>query len=219
MSNIEQVLHAQRIPFQRFEHPAVRTCEESAKLCPAMPGMHTKNLFLKDDKNRRHVLLSLPHGKVAHLKDFGRTYGIKSPSLASAEDLKNYLGVEPGAVTLLGLIHDTDHHIEVFLDEELWKHDEIGCHPLVNTATLVIARADMERFFAATGHVFRVCAVPSKFPLPMGEPAGRPAGVQGEGLEERESTVSNASLTISKVRSISASVWTSDRYILPPGVQ
>lgn len=162
MPDIEQFLHEHGILFQRFEHPAVRTCEESGRLCPAMPGMHTKNLFLKDEKNRRHMLLSLPHGKVAHLKEFGKVYGIKSPSLASAEDLKHYLGVEPGAVTLLGLINDTEHHVEVFLDEELWKYEEIGCHPLVNTATLVIRREDMERFFQATGHMYRVCAVPEK---------------------------------------------------------
>lgn len=168
MIDIERFLKGRGIAFQRFEHPAVFTCEESLRLCPAMPGMHTKNLFLKDDKNRRHVLLSLPHGKIAHLKEFGKAYGIKSPSLASAEDLKKYLGVEPGAVTLLGLVSDADHHVEVFLDEELWVHDQIGCHPLVNTATLVIARADMEKFFAATGHTYRIVAVPSKSPLPAG---------------------------------------------------
>lgn len=169
MPDIEQFLHKRSITFQRFEHPAVRTCEESGRLCPAMPGMHTKNLFLKDEKGRRHILLSLPHGKVAHLKEFGKLYGIKSPSLASAEDLKCYLGVEPGAVTLLGLVHDPDHHVEVFLDEELWKHDLIGCHPLVNTATLVIACADLEKFFVATGHMFRIIAVPRKSPLLAGE--------------------------------------------------
>lgn len=163
--DIEGFLKGYGIAFRRFEHPAVFTCEESARLCPAMPGMHTKNLFLKDDKKRRHILLSLPHGKVADLKEFGKAYGIKSPSLASVEDLKKYLGVEPGAVTLLGLVSDADHHVEVFLDEDLWKHYLIGCHPLVNTATLVISRADMEKFFAVTGHPFRVCAVPSKSPL------------------------------------------------------
>lgn len=162
MIDIEGFLKGHCIAFRRFEHPAVFTCEESARLCLAMPGMHTKNLFLKDDKKRRHVLLSLPHGKVADLKEFGKTYGIKSPSLASAEDLKKYLGVEPGAVTLLGLVHDTDHHVEVFLDEELWKHNFIGCHPLVNTATVIFARTDVERFFRATGHMFRVCVVPAK---------------------------------------------------------
>lgn len=162
MADIEQFLKVHGIPFQRFDHPAVFTCTESEKLCPEMPGMHTKNLFLKDEKKRRHILLSLPHGKVADLKEFGKIYGIKSPSLASAEDLQKYLGVEPGSVTLLGLMNDTGHHVEVVIDEELWKHDQIGCHPLVNTATLVITRADMERFFIATGHVYRVCVVPER---------------------------------------------------------
>lgn len=147
-------------------------------MCPAMPGMHTKNLFLKDEKKRRHILLSLPHGKVADLKEFGKLYGIKSPSLASAEELKKYLGVAPGAVTLLGLMNDPNHHVEVFLDEELWKYDEIGCHPLVNTATLVIKRADMEKFFASTGHVFRVCAIPSRSTLPVGEGITAPSPAQ-----------------------------------------
>ena len=138
MIDIEKFLRERGTSYVRFDHSAVFTCEESARLCPAMPGMHTKNLFLKDEKKHRHILLSLPHGKVADLKAFGKIYGIKSPSLASADDLKKYLGVEPGAVTLLGLVNDTEHHVEVFLDEELWKYEQIGCHPLVNTATLVI---------------------------------------------------------------------------------
>ncbi|PIP65085.1 aminoacyl-tRNA deacylase [Candidatus Peregrinibacteria bacterium CG10_big_fil_rev_8_21_14_0_10_49_16] len=162
MQGIESFLQQHNIPFQRFNHPAVFTCEESEKLCPAMPGMHTKNLFLRDEKKKRFILLSVPHGKRVDLAQFGKMYGVKKPSLANADYLKQYLGVEPGAVTLLGLINDVDHNVEVVLDEELWKYSEIGCHPLVNTATFVIKQEDMEKFFGTTGHEFHVYAIPER---------------------------------------------------------
>jgi len=37
----------------------------------------------------------------------------------------------------------------------------VQAHPLVNTATMVVAHADLERFLAATGHAARVIDVPA----------------------------------------------------------
>jgi Ala-tRNA(Pro) deacylase len=67
-----------------------------------------------------------------------------------------YLGVAPGSVTVLGLVNDVDEAVELYVDRDLWNAAQWRCHPLVNTATLVIARTDLERFFAHTGHRPRV---------------------------------------------------------------
>lgn len=83
-------------------------------------------------------------------------------SFASPERLKECLGVEPGSVTLMGLIHDRDHRVEVFFDEEIWKADALQCHPLTNTASLVIPHEGIERFLKATEHAYRVLDVPER---------------------------------------------------------
>ncbi|MBI3619371.1 prolyl-tRNA synthetase associated domain-containing protein [Candidatus Peregrinibacteria bacterium] len=161
MSDIFSFLTEHAIPFQRFDHVAVFTCEESAKL-PPMPGGDTKNLFLRDDKGKRHFLVTVGHEKTVDLKKLKDVLGVKGVSFASPERLKQYLSVDPGSVTLLGLIHDRDRAVEVWIDEAVWSHEFIQCHPLVNTATLVIPREGMEKFFEITKHQPHIADIPSR---------------------------------------------------------
>ncbi len=135
--DIYAFLHEHGIGYERFDHPAVFTCEEAEQLRPPVQG-DTKNLFLRDDKGKRHFLVSLPHSKKLDLKAFSTLVGAKSLGFASAERLKKYLGVEPGSVTILGLVCDANHAVEFWIDQDLWSSPQICCHPLVNTATLTM---------------------------------------------------------------------------------
>ena len=83
-------------------------------------------------------------------------------SFGSAERLKKYLGVEPGAVTLLAIYNDPDHAVEVCIDKDLWESEAFNFHPLVNTATLVISRKNLGRFIEATGHEIQISDVPGQ---------------------------------------------------------
>ncbi len=150
------------IRYQRFEHEAVFTVEESSKLAP-MPGADTKNLFLRDKKGRRHFLVSVPHDKAVDLKALKTLLKADNLSFASPERLLELLGVTPGSATLLGLVTDHAGAVEAVIDEAIWKQDAIQCHPLRNTATLVVPREDMEKFLTLTGHgEFRVLDVPMR---------------------------------------------------------
>jgi Ala-tRNA(Pro) deacylase len=156
--DIESFLAAHAIAYERFDHEAVFTCDEAEKL-PSMSGAPTKNLFLRDDKGKRHFLVVVSHEKNVDLKELSRVIGSRSLGFASPERLRKYLGVEPGSVTVLGLMNDTDHGVEVFIDEEVWVADALQCHPLVNTATLVIPKQGIEAFLAATGHTPAILAI------------------------------------------------------------
>jgi Ala-tRNA(Pro) deacylase len=83
-------------------------------------------------------------------------------SFGSAERLKQYLGVEPGAVTLLAVFNDPLHAVELFVDEDLWQSEAMQFHPLVNTATLVLSRDEVMRLVELTGHSLNVIRVPAK---------------------------------------------------------
>jgi Ala-tRNA(Pro) deacylase len=161
MIDIYAFLSQHGIKYERFDHPAVFTCEESERL-PPMPGADTKNLFLRDETGEKFFLVTVGHAKSVDLKALKPLLGAKKLSFGSPEKLKEYLGVEPGSVTLLGLMHDTDHKVSVIVDEDVWKQGSIQCHPLVNTATLVILKEGMERFFKETGHEYRVLNVPDR---------------------------------------------------------
>ncbi|MCL6262672.1 prolyl-tRNA synthetase associated domain-containing protein [Craterilacuibacter sp. RT1T] len=145
---------------QRFEHPPVFTCEEASRLCPAMPGAETKNLFLCDNKGKRHFLLSMPAENSVDLKALAPILEVKSLRMASPERLLRYLGLTPGAVTLLAAFNDAEHAVEVVIDQALWTADAVLSHPLVNTATLSLPHDSLARFFTLTGHVPRIIDVP-----------------------------------------------------------
>jgi len=157
---IYSFLQQNDIHYQRIDHPAVFTCEQAAALVPAFDGAETKNLFLKDKKGRHHFLVVTDYGKTVALRDLGPRLGVTGLSFASADRLAEYLGVAPGSVTLLALVNDRDRRVTVVIDRDLWQEAAFGCHPLVNTSTLVLARTELEKFIRATGHPIQLIDIP-----------------------------------------------------------
>ncbi|MGF0539838.1 prolyl-tRNA synthetase associated domain-containing protein [Agrobacterium sp. ES01] len=133
-------------------HEPVFTVAESVSLRDEIPGGHTKNLFVKDKKDR-FFLLTVEEHAIVDLKTIHTIIGASSRvSFGKPEKLMEYLGVTPGSVTALAAINDTGNNVTFILDEELMKEEIINCHPLSNDATASIARDDLLRFIEATGH-------------------------------------------------------------------
>jgi len=138
--------------YHRTEHPAVFTCEEADQHRPDVPAVSTKNLFLCDKKKRRYFLAVTSCEKTVRLDALTSQVGVANLRFASEDDLMRLLGVTRGSVTMMGLIIDTEHKVELWMDSEIWQGENFQSHPLVNTATLVLAKPELERFFALTGH-------------------------------------------------------------------
>lgn len=163
MADIHAFLGAHGIAYERCDHPAVFTVEESKRLVPKLPATPTKNLFLRDQKGARHFLVVVGHDTQVDLKALAPVLRATKLSLGSPERLMAHLGIEPGSVSLLALVNDSDRRVEVFMDRELWQGAAaLQAHPLVNTATLVISRDGIERFLRATGHELRLVSVPGR---------------------------------------------------------
>ena len=163
MSPPEQLaafLERHGIDAQRFEHPPVMTVEQSERLVPALPGTKTKNLFVRDKKGARHFLVSVPHNVSVDLVALGDRLGVGRLGFASADRLMKHLAITPGSVSLLALVNDAAHAVEFVIDSRLWNAQAVHAHPLVNSATMVLNHAAIERFLAATGHAPRVIDVP-----------------------------------------------------------
>ncbi len=157
---LETFLREHGIDAPRHEHPAVMTVEESLRLVPKLPGAKTKNLFLRDKKGARHFLVTVPHDRAVDLEALGAAIGATKIGFASSERMQKHLGITPGSVSLLALANDSAGAVEFVIDRALWDADAVQAHPLVNTATMVLIHADLERFLAATGHTPRVIDVP-----------------------------------------------------------
>ena len=160
MTEFFEFLDTNGVAYERHDHPAVYTVEEADRLVPDLPGAKTKNLFLRDGKGKRHFLVLVPSDKSVNLKVLNAALGVKRISFGSPERLKKHLGIEPGAVSLLAVYNDSEHNVEVVMDQDLWEADIFLFHPLVNTSTLVIEKADIERFLKATGHDLKIAAIP-----------------------------------------------------------
>ncbi|MBW9054196.1 prolyl-tRNA synthetase associated domain-containing protein [Rhizobium mesosinicum] len=133
-------------------HAPVFTVAESVALRDEIPGGHTKNLFVKDKKDR-YFLLTVEENALVDLKQVHTLIGASGRvSFGRPEKLMEYLGVIPGAVTAFGAINDTGNNVTFVLDADLMHDEIINCHPLSNDATTSIASADLIRFMEATGH-------------------------------------------------------------------
>ncbi|MGK6313352.1 prolyl-tRNA synthetase associated domain-containing protein [Neorhizobium sp. DT-125] len=145
-------LDSLNIPHSTKSHPPVFTVSESESLREEIPGGHTKNLFVKDKKDR-HFVLTVEERANVDLKTVHKVIGAASRvSFGRPEKLMEYLGVIPGAVTVFGAFNDTGRNVTFVLDEDLMKHDIVNGHPLSNDATTSIGRDDLVRFLEATGH-------------------------------------------------------------------
>jgi Ala-tRNA(Pro) deacylase len=135
----------------RHAHPPLFTVEQSQALRGALPGAHTKNLFLREKKGG-HLLVCCLEDRAMRVKDVARAAGAKPPSFASEADLFAMLGVRPGSVTPFALINDSARLVRLILDAQMMRSEILNFHPLHNEATLAISSTDLMRFFASTGH-------------------------------------------------------------------
>lgn len=147
------------IAWTALEHPAVFTVEESLAIHDAMPGAHTKNLFLKD-AGGRFFLVTVDHAKRVDLKALAGAISAKKLSFGKAEDMERLLGVSPGSVTPLAAINAPADAIAVVLDQDLADAGAVHVHPLRNTATIGLAGADLQRALAHWGHAPQIAAIP-----------------------------------------------------------
>ena len=146
-----EFLDAQHIPYQRVEHPPVYTCEEAERLRPKLPGVSTKNLFLRDRQGTLYLVVTACEKKL-DFQRLGQQMGASKLHFVSEDKLREILGLTRGSVTVMGLINDTEHRVQLWVDAEIWQEDSFLCHPLVNTATLLLSKSSLERFFELCGH-------------------------------------------------------------------
>ena len=160
MIDLYKLLAEHDIEYECYDHPAVFTVDEAQRMVPELPGAKTKNLFLRDGKGRRHFLVVVPAHKRVNIKGLGQKIDAGRLSFASPPRLKKCLGVDPGSVTLLAVVNDPAHQVEVLIDSETRQAEFFKFHPLVNTATLLIPKEALEKFLGVTGHRAGVIDVP-----------------------------------------------------------
>jgi Ala-tRNA(Pro) deacylase len=143
-------LDAHGIAHRTLDHPPVFRVEDGLEIKAALPGGHTKNLFLKDAKGRLWLISALGETRI-DLKSLPPVIGSARLSFGSEERLLDALGVRPGSVTAFALLNDPRHRVRFVVDKGLMAADPVNFHPLSNDATTAISQAGFRRFLAALG--------------------------------------------------------------------
>lgn len=145
------ILQELGIQYQLHRHAPIFTVEEGLPLKKSIPGLHCRNLFLRDKKEAMFLVVAANETAV-DLKKLPDLLGCGRLSFGSAERLWTHMGITPGSVCPFCAINDRDHKVQVVLDAFMMKADAVCYHPLDNAMTIALAPADLLKFFAHTGH-------------------------------------------------------------------
>ncbi len=149
-------LDEHEIIYEYHAHPAVYTNEQADLYTHYLNGFSAKNLFLSNHKGNRFFLLVTKSDIKTDLKTLGEQLDEAKLRFASEEKMQKYLGITPGSVTPLAVINDVHCQVQTIFLREAWEAEKIFCHPLVNTATLVLEHSGIEKFLNMTNHQPRI---------------------------------------------------------------
>ncbi|QFJ55076.1 prolyl-tRNA synthetase associated domain-containing protein [Pseudobutyrivibrio xylanivorans] len=144
------------IEYERTDHERTDTMEACNKVDEILGVVICKNLFLCNRQKTSFYLLMMPGDKKFKTKELSSQIGSSRLSFAEPEDMLKYLDIEPGSVSIMGLMNDKDNAVQLLIDEDVLKDDYIGCHPCVNTSSMKLLTEDViQKFLPAVGHDYR----------------------------------------------------------------
>lgn len=143
------------VEYETLCHQAAYTMEECEAIRRECGAPVFKNLFLTNRQQTDFYLLLIPADKPFKTKYLSSQLGCARLSFADSNHMEQYLHIQPGAVSPMGLIYDTEHRVRLIIDEDLRKSDIYACHPCVNTSSIVLRLSDLlEKIIPATGHSY-----------------------------------------------------------------
>ena len=146
-------LDSLNVPYQRIDHEAAMTMEACAAVDEALGATICKNLLLCNRQCTAFYPLMLPGDTVFKTSILSKEIGSSRLSFAEPKYMEEFLDITPGSVSILGLMNDHDHMVQLLIHEDVLKGEYIGCHPCINTSSLRIKTADMvNKIIPALGH-------------------------------------------------------------------
>lgn len=140
------------LSYQRTDHGHADTMEACHEIDAVLNVLICKNLFLCNRQKTEFYLLMMPGDKPFKTKEIPGQVGCARLSFASAEAMLTYLDIEPGAVSIMGLMNDKDNKVQLLIDEDVLKGEYLGCHPCVNTSSLKLKTRDVTDIFLPAVH-------------------------------------------------------------------
>ncbi len=144
------------VSFDRTDHPdrPATTMEVCADVDAVLGVRICKNLFLCNRNRSRYYLLIMPGDKPFKTKELSAQIGSSRLSFADEEAMARCLDVRPGSVSVLALMNDRDHSVQLLIDGDVLRETLFACHPCENTSSIRFATGDLtEKILPALGVV------------------------------------------------------------------
>ena len=143
------------VEYERIDHEPAMTMEDCKEVDQLLEAVICKNLFLCNRQKTTFYLLMIPDTKVFHTKDLSAQIGSARLSFAKPEYMEEFLDITPGSVSVMGLMNDKEHRVQLLIDEDVLDGEYIGCHPCINTSSIRFKVKDLiEKVIPAMGHDF-----------------------------------------------------------------
>lgn len=151
--HVYDVLDEIGLTYYRTDHAPVDHMEDCYEIDAVLEATICKNLFLCNRQKTQYYLLMMPGDKVFKTKELSNQIHSARLSFASAEDMEQLLDIQPGAVSVMGLMNDEENKVQLLVDEDVLKGEYLGCHPCVSTSSLKLKTEDVfGTFLKAVGH-------------------------------------------------------------------
>lgn len=149
---VYDLLDSLGISYERTDHEPADTMEACNSIDAVLDVIICKNLFLCNRQKTNFYLLMMPGDKPFKTKELSAQINSSRLSFAAAEDMEKYLDIRPGAVSIMGLMNDTENHVKLLVDEDVLKDGYVGCHPCVNTSSLKLKTKDVFDIYLKAVH-------------------------------------------------------------------
>jgi len=141
------------IPYTRVDHDTAHTMADCEIIGEKLGVDMCKNLLLTTRNHSVYFLLCMPGDKPFVTREFSKLMECSRLSFASEADLLELLGVTPGSASVLALMNDPIHRVQLVLDRSVAQAPWFGCHPCLNTSSLRLRTEDILHIFLPhTGH-------------------------------------------------------------------
>ena len=152
---VYDALDGLKIPFTRLDHEAIYTIEGCREVDELLGITICKNLFLCNSQKTKFYLLLMPGNKRFVTKEFSKQINSPRLSFAPEEFMDKFLDITPGSVSVMGLLNDTEHNVQLVIDKDVLKEEYLGCHPCINTSSIRLPMKDvLEKFLPYTAHEY-----------------------------------------------------------------
>ena len=141
------------IEYIRTDHEPAQTMEDCNRIDKVLDVLICKNLFLCNRQKTVFYLLLMPGDKPFKTKELSSQINSARLSFATEDKMLEFLDIEPGSVSVMGLMNDKENNVNLLVDEDVLKGEFIGCHPCVNTSSIKLKTTDVfDKFLKAVNH-------------------------------------------------------------------